>query len=95
MIQNDRQLESTREALFHLEAGIAALHKDKAKMHPDQYALMVEPFLEDLLKLRQQIDDYIGVTDAAIAVSELEGGTTSPRGTEDYLSLHPSTERLQ
>jgi hypothetical protein len=94
MIQNDRQLQSTREALLHLEAGIAALYKDKAKMHPDQYALMAEPFLEDLFKLRQQIDDYIGVTDAVSAVSEFERAIASPE-TEDFLSLHPSTERLQ
>jgi len=95
MIQNDQQLETTREALSHLEAGIAALHKDKAKMHPDQYAFMVEPFLEELLKLRQQIDDFLGVTDAIAAVSEFERATGVPPSAEDFLSLHPATERVQ
>jgi molecular chaperone GrpE (heat shock protein) len=94
MIQNDRQLESTREALLHLEAGMAALYKDKAKMHPDQYTFMVEPFLEELLNLRQQIDDYLGVTDAKAVVSEYERKMGSPPSAEDLLSLHPSTERI-
>ena len=95
MIQNDRQLETTREALSHLEAGIAALYKDNAKMHPDQYALMVGGFLEEFLKLRQQIDDYLGVTDATAAVSEFERKMGSPPSVEDFLSLHPTTEGVQ
>lgn len=95
MIQTDEQLETTRQALFHLEHGLAALYKDKAKIHPDRYALMVESFLEDVLKLRQQIDDYIGVTDAKAVVSEYERATGNPPSAEDFLSLHPQTERVQ
>ncbi len=72
MIQNDEQWLSTREAMIHLERGLAALHKDKAKIHPDRFVLMAAPVLEDLLRLRQQIDDYLGVTDTIRLVKEWE-----------------------
>jgi hypothetical protein len=64
MIQNDAQLERTREALLDLESALKTLRRDKPRLHPDRYALMAAPILDDLQRLRQEIDDYLGVTDA-------------------------------
>src|SRR5438067_1627973 len=72
MIQTDEQWECTRQALFHLERALGSLYQKKAKMHPDQYLFMAEGFLEDILKLRQQIDDYLGVTETIRLVKEWE-----------------------
>jgi hypothetical protein len=95
MIKTDAGLESTRRALFHMESAMAALYKDKAKIHPDRYALMAEPYLTEIRNLRQEIDDYIGVTDATAAVSEFERKMGGIPNAEDFLSLHPAAERVQ
>jgi hypothetical protein len=65
MIQNDDQLQVTRNALLNLDASMAALHRKKADIHPDRYALMVEPILDHIRRLRAEIDDYIGLSAAA------------------------------
>ncbi len=69
MIQNDEQLQRAREAVASLEHSVAILQKDQGRLHPDRYALMAAPILEDLLLLRQQIDDYLGVSDTVRATS--------------------------
>ncbi|MBY0527592.1 MAG: hypothetical protein K2R98_29615 [Gemmataceae bacterium] len=71
MIQDDAQLERTKEALTHLERAMAALHRDRASIHPDRLALMAEPILEDLRRLRAEIDEYIGVFAAVQAEAPL------------------------
>ena len=53
MIQTDEQLEATREALLHLESALAGLRKDKAKLHPDRYALMAAPLVDEIHQLRK------------------------------------------
>jgi hypothetical protein len=62
MIQNNAQLQQTREAAASLERSLAILKKDHASIHPDRYALMAEPILEDLRRLRQSIDEHVGVS---------------------------------
>jgi hypothetical protein len=64
MIQNENQLQQTREAAASLERSLAILQRDRPNIHPDRYALMATPILEDLRQLRQSIDDYLGVTAA-------------------------------
>jgi hypothetical protein len=81
MIQNEEQWISTRDALLHLERGLASIYRDKAKMHPDRYVLMADSFLEDILKLRQQIDDYLGVTETIRLVKEWD--QAHPQATTD------------
>src|SRR5438105_15167747 len=58
---NDAQLTQAREAVLALERSLAILKRDHAHIHPDRYALMAAPILEDLQKLRQSIDEYVGV----------------------------------
>ncbi len=64
MIQNDTQLQQSRDAATSLERSLALLKKDQGIIHPDRYALMASPILEDLRQIRQSIDDYLGVTSA-------------------------------
>jgi hypothetical protein len=68
MIQNDAQLERTREAIRQVEAALAALYRKKADILPDRFALMAEPVLDQLHSLRADIDAYLGVTEATAAV---------------------------
>ena len=79
MIQNDQQFRRTRDALSHVEAALAALHRRKAEMHPSWYALMAEPILDELHRLRAQIDEYIGVPDATNAVAAAVGANGGDR----------------
>ena len=69
MIQNDDQLRRTREALINLEQSMASLHRRRAEIHPDRYALMVEPILDHIQRIRAEIDDFIGATAAAAEVA--------------------------
>jgi hypothetical protein len=78
MIRNETQLERTREALRHVEAALATLYRQKADIHPDRFALMAEPILDQLHSLRADIDAYLGVTEATEAVvpPDTEGATS-------------------
>ena len=58
-------LKATCEALGLLERSMYHLHKEKENYHPQQYAMMAEPTAEEILKLRAQIDELIGMTDFA------------------------------
>ncbi len=69
MIQTDEQLRRTREALTCVEASLAALSRRRAEVHPARFALMAEPILDELHRLRAQIDEYIGLKDATDAVA--------------------------
>ncbi|HEY1376927.1 MAG TPA: hypothetical protein VGF55_09035 [Gemmataceae bacterium] len=82
MIENDDQLQRTREALSLAEAALAALHRRKADMDPAWFALMAEPVLDQIRQLRAQIDDYIGLTDATNAVAAVGANAGEKAGGE-------------
>ena len=56
---------ATREALGHLERSMYALYREKANYPPNLYAAMAEPTVDEILKLRAEIDEYIGLTEFA------------------------------
>jgi hypothetical protein len=64
MILTDEQWSRTREALLHLERALKALNRERSTLHPDRYRLMAEPILDDICRVRAEIDDYIGLTAA-------------------------------
>ncbi len=68
MIQTDEHLARTREALGHVEAALASLYRRKDDIHPDRFALMAEPAVDQILRLRDEIDTYIGFAAAKAAV---------------------------
>lgn len=65
MTRTEAGFLAAREALGHLERSMYALHREKAKYPPNLYAAMAEPTVEEILKLRAEIDEYIGVTEFA------------------------------
>ena len=62
MIQNDEQLKRTQEALALVEHALASIRSGRASMHPSQFALMVEGPIEDIRRLRREIDEYLGLS---------------------------------
>ena len=62
MIQNDEHLESTQEALALVEHALASLNSEKESWHPSRFAVMAEADIEDIWKLRREIDEYLGVS---------------------------------
>ena len=74
MIHTDVQLDSTRLALAKLETAMADLHKQKGKMHPDRYRMQSEPIVDEIRRLRGEIDEYVGVTEA---LREINGNPQS------------------
>ena len=62
MIQNDEQLKTTQGALTLVEHALAAIRSRESSMHPSQFAVMVEGPIEDIRRLRRQIDEYLGLT---------------------------------
>ncbi len=63
----NEHLKQTQEALACLERAMASIHRDRSTMHPEWYRIMAGPVAEDILKLRSQIDEYIGLHDPLLA----------------------------
>ena len=61
MIQNDEQLENTQGALHHLELALASLRRDILPLNARNFALMAEGVIDDIWKLRGEIDEYLGL----------------------------------
>jgi hypothetical protein len=76
MIQNQQQLNRTCEAIAKLEESLALLKLDQASIHPKRFALMAEPIIEDIRRLRGEIGDYIGLIDAVRSMAQAEAETT-------------------
>jgi len=61
MIQNNEQLEQTQKALGHAERALGYLIQEKASLHPSRFVVMAEGDIEDIWRLRREIDEYLGV----------------------------------
>jgi hypothetical protein len=62
VIENDQQLHQTRLALADLESSLAALKRDVYPVNPRRFVLMAEPVLHHIESLRQEIEEYVGVS---------------------------------
>lgn len=67
MIENDNQLNQTRLAITDLESAMAALKRDVLPLNEERFAVMAEPIIDHIRELRQQVEEYVGIT-AAIQV---------------------------
>jgi hypothetical protein len=72
MIENDDQLNQTRLAINDLESAMAALKRDVLPLNEERFAMMAEPIIDHIRELRQQVEEYVGIT-AAIQVWEVRG----------------------
>lgn len=64
MIDNDAQLEQTRRVLVAVEASLAALRRRVEPTNAPLFQAMAEDFVEDILRLRSDIDAYVGTASA-------------------------------
>lgn len=61
MIENDKQLRQTREELTHLEEDLISLQRELYAVNPERFHLMAEAYIDHIMELRNQIDEYIGI----------------------------------
>ncbi len=61
MITDDRQLKQTREELTRLEEDLISLQREVYSINPERFHLMAEAYVDHIIELRTQIDEYIGV----------------------------------
>lgn len=61
MIENDAQLAQAREVLVTLEASLAALRERVAPKNEALFTVMAESYVEDILRVRAEIDAYVGI----------------------------------
>jgi hypothetical protein len=62
MIYNEQELASTEAQLSRLERALAALKAAVYPKSPERFFLMAEAYVDEIQKLRQEIDDFIGLT---------------------------------
>jgi len=83
MIENDKQLVQTREAIEDLEQGLAALRRDVLPVSAARFALMAESAEDQLAELRKQVEQYTARQPAAGTVrapaKELDGARDSAK----------------
>ena len=72
MIKDDAQLNQTRLAINDLESAMAALKRDVLPLNEERFAVMAEPIIDHIRELRQQVEEYVGIT-AAIQVWQVRG----------------------
>jgi len=109
MIENDAQLQQTREVLQAIEAALAALKLRVEPSNPELFRAMAESYVDDILRLRGDIDAFIGVSSAladraplwfVLEGTSLEATEISSRVLSDWLSkfrraVQSVTEYLQ
>jgi hypothetical protein len=71
MIQNQEQLEGTRAAIANLERALECLKRDILPKNPRRFALMAEATVADIIKLRSEVDEYIGLNAAISQEAEI------------------------
>ena len=62
MIQNDEQLKSAQYGVALMEHALASLNSEKESWHPSRFAVMAEGPIEEIWKLRREIDEYLEVS---------------------------------
>ena len=60
-ITSQEGLEATQHGLACIESALAAIRQNVLPYNPQLYALMSEGYIDQILKLRAQIDEYLGL----------------------------------
>jgi hypothetical protein len=60
MIENEAQLAQAREVLLAVETALGALKARVAPANPELFAVMAESYVEDIVRVRDEIDEYLG-----------------------------------
>ena len=62
MIRNDEELKSAQGFLCLMEHALASITHRKESIHPSRFAVMAEGPIDEIWKLRREIDEYIGAS---------------------------------
>lgn len=83
MIESDAQLDQTRQALARLETALGSLRDRIKGVNPALFEAMAQDYVEGIRGLREEIEEYVGVTgvqDARMPLwMTLEGGQQEGR----------------
>jgi hypothetical protein len=86
MITTDQGMETTHAAIGDLLGALASIQKREKQMHPDRYRMQVEPVVYDILRLRNQIDEYLSIPELAALFADdwaaMEAETAAERVAE-------------
>jgi hypothetical protein len=61
MISNYKQLEVVRRQLGRAEDALVSLHEGVFHRNPRNYAVFAESYIDMILKLRAEIDAFLGI----------------------------------
>jgi len=61
MIKTDEDLEVVRQQLARVESALGALRREVLPVSEERFLLMAETYVEQLLALRAEIDEYLGL----------------------------------
>jgi hypothetical protein len=64
MIQNDAELRQSIEQMGHMYRALAAMHARIAHLNYANYHLFAEGPIDEIRKLRDEIDAYLGIRNA-------------------------------
>jgi hypothetical protein len=82
MISREETVDRTNGALGDLYQALAGLHEQRAKYGSKGVQIMGEPIVSEILKLRKEIDDLIGlaayVSEYGVPPTDEETDATAP-----------------
>jgi hypothetical protein len=70
MIENEAGFRQTIEQLERMYRVVAELQSRMGKTNPTQFELFAEGPVEQIRRLRREIDEYLGIEEAAVTGSE-------------------------
>ena len=72
MIENDSQLKITCEQLQLMYGALSDLRQRVLPVNKRNYEIFAEGPIEEIRRLRQEIDEYLGLNETATAVEPAE-----------------------
>ncbi len=81
MIENDEQLQQACEALGDLYLALASYRSKILRANSRNYSLIAQGPLDEIRKIRGEIDEYLGLSEPAAtaeALREAPSGSTEP-----------------
>jgi len=70
MIQNDEQLQQATEALNDLYRALASYRSKILPANPRNYAIIAQGPLDQIRKIRAEIDEYLGLSNEAVTSAD-------------------------
>jgi hypothetical protein len=95
MISREEAVDRTNGALGDLYQALAGLYEQRAKYGSKGLQIMGEPIVSEILKLRKEIDDMIGLTahvsEYGVPPTDEEIDVTGPAATNSAPSANGTT----